>query len=127
MSTSQRSVPSLRPSWHSRRDTPMRTTPPSAQHKVTPPTNISSSPKQDPYTSIDMQDDDSIRSTSSGDNIMMITPCYDYFKYGVWLRSQFPHVINMTGSFLSIPSLKSGLKMIYMYIQSSVLNNGKIN
>ena len=38
--------------------------------------------------------------------MVVITPCYDFAKYGVWLRKQFPHIITATGSFFVHSNLK---------------------
>jgi hypothetical protein len=50
---------------------------------------------------MDNQDDDeSIHSTGSNNpEYMVIFPCDNFPKYGVWLKQQFPHIISTTGGF----------------------------
>ena len=53
------------------------------------------------------QDDDSINSTDSNDHeMMLITPCTDFTKHGVWLKKQFPDIISPSGGFFVHSQLK---------------------
>ena len=121
MSSSQRSASSPGFSWSTARLNRETRTPSASQHQVTPPTriitppkaqqqvnpSIRTSPRHNLFSTMDNQDDESIRSTDSNHpDMMLIIPCDDFCKYGVWLRKTFPHIITPTGSFFVHSNLK---------------------
>ena len=125
MSSIQRSALSQDYSRTSSRLNRETTTPSSSRHNITPTSGAQHQAartityqRQDP--AMDIQDDDSIHSTTTATNPnkMLITPCNDFFRYGVWLRNQFPHIITSTGSFFVHSCLKIRSKDdIYIFME----------
>ena len=70
---------------------------------VTPPTGSSLPHNPISASSLDQQDDESIHSTSIKSHITttpsFIKPVFNYSKYGVWLRNNFPNIITIKDSF----------------------------
>jgi len=122
MSSSQRSSHS--PSWTTARLPRKTRSPSTSQHQVTPPTRVLTpsthsrpqvnstritSPRHNLFSSNNHHDidDDSIQSTDSNHpDMMLITPCDNFPKYGVWLKQMFPDIITATGGFFVHSQLK---------------------
>ena len=120
--SSNSSQKSSNPSWTTARLPRETRSPSTSQHQVTPPPRAltpsshsqhqvnptrATSPRQNLYSSMNNQDDDSIHSTESNNpEMMLITPCDNFPKYGVWLKKQFPHIITSAGGFFVHSQLK---------------------
>ena len=105
------------------------TFPPSLFHNITPntpqtasvpskavhPPSFTVSPPQEqipqldhtPTPSLDQPDDETINSTNSNLNMsLVIKPCHTYSKYGIWLKQQFPCIMNQREGFFVHSILK---------------------
>ena len=146
MSSSLRSTnSSTRHTWVSARLQKDSRTPSPSQHQVTPPSrvltplNLSqhqiptanrrvSPPRQNLFTSIDPQDDDSIHSIGSEEPTMMVIElCQDFTKYGVWLKKHFPKIIQPISSFFVHSHLRIRNSEDIEEFMNYTLKTGKIS